>query len=55
MGRSLILEIEAELDDDVLLGHAGRLGERVEGAIYEAVPAARRVYWRPVARSALAG
>ena len=55
MGRSLILEIEVELDDDVLLGHADRLGERVEGAIYEAVPAARRVYWRPVARSTVAG
>jgi len=55
MGRSLILEIDAELDDNVLLGHADRLGERVEAAIYEAVPAARRVYWRPVARSTVAG
>jgi cation diffusion facilitator family transporter len=55
MGRSLILEIEAELDDNVLLGHADRLGERVETAIYEAVPAARRVFWRPVSRSTVAG
>ncbi len=54
MGRSLILEVEAELDDEVLLGHADRLGERVEAAIYEAVPAARRVCWRPVSRSTVA-
>jgi divalent metal cation (Fe/Co/Zn/Cd) transporter len=55
MGRSLIVEIEAELNDDVLLGRADRLGERVEAALYEAVPAARRVYWRPVSRSTIDG
>jgi cation diffusion facilitator family transporter len=54
MGRSLILEVEVELNDDVLLGHADRLGDRVAAAIYQAVPAARRVYWRPVARSTVA-
>jgi len=55
MGRSLILEIEAELDDDVLLGHADRLGERVEAAVYDAVPAARQVHWCPISRSTGAG
>lgn len=54
MGRSLLVEIEAELDGDVLLGHANRLGARVEAAIYEAVPATRRVHWRPVSRATVA-
>jgi len=50
MGRSLLLEIDAVLDDDVLLGHADRLDSRVEAAVFEAVPAARRVQWRPTSR-----
>jgi cation diffusion facilitator family transporter len=55
MGRSLVLEIEAELDDDVTLQHADRLGARVETAVYEAVPAARRIQWCPRPRSRGAG
>jgi cation diffusion facilitator family transporter len=55
MGRSLLVEIEAELDDDIVLGHADRLGARVEAAIYEAVPAVRRVHWCPLSRSTSAG
>jgi cation diffusion facilitator family transporter len=52
MGRSLMLDIEAGLDEDVLLGHADRLGSRVEAAVNEAVPAVRLVRWCPVSRSA---
>jgi cation diffusion facilitator family transporter len=55
MGRSLLLEIQAVLDDDVLLGHADRLGSRVEAAVFKAVPAARRLQWCPISRSTDAG
>jgi cation diffusion facilitator family transporter len=51
MGRSLMLEIEAALDDDVSLDEADRVGARVETAVFTAVPAARRISWCPWPRS----
>jgi len=46
-GRSLILEIEAELDPETSLARAGELGRQVERRVREAVPEARRVRWIP--------
>jgi cation diffusion facilitator family transporter len=47
MGRSLVLDIEARLDPDLSLQTAERIGSRVRSAVFDAVPAARRVNWIP--------
>jgi cation diffusion facilitator family transporter len=47
MGRSLVLEVEAELAPDLSLGEAERIGSGVEAAVHAAVPAARRVRFVP--------
>lgn len=48
MGRSLMIEVEGALDPVVQLSDACETGNRVELAVLAAVPAARRVLWRPV-------
>jgi cation diffusion facilitator family transporter len=52
MGRSLVLEVEGRLDGATPLDTAGSIGQQVEAAVRDAVPAARRVQWiaRPVSR-----
>jgi cation diffusion facilitator family transporter len=45
MGRSLILEGEAELDPETTLEHAHDLGHEAEARVLEVVPAARRIHW----------
>jgi cation diffusion facilitator family transporter len=45
MGRSLVLEVEAELDPETTLEHAHDLGHEAEARVLEVVPAARRVHW----------
>jgi cation diffusion facilitator family transporter len=52
MGRSLVLDIEATLGAAVSLGEADEIGARVQTAVYQAVPSARIVNWRPVANRA---
>lgn len=47
MGRSLLLEIEAELRTDVTLARADKIGAVVETAVLDAVPAARQIQWAP--------
>jgi cation diffusion facilitator family transporter len=47
MGRSLVLDIEARLSPDVSLHTADAIGARVTSAVFESVPAARRVNWIP--------
>jgi cation diffusion facilitator family transporter len=47
MGRSLVLEVEAELAPDLSLGEAERIGSGIEAAVHGAVPAARRVRFVP--------
>jgi cation diffusion facilitator family transporter len=47
MGRSLILEIEGALAGDTTIAQAGKVGEEVETAVYEAVGEARQVRWIP--------
>jgi cation diffusion facilitator family transporter len=49
MGRSLILEIEGELDPASTLADATVLGHRIEKAVHDAVPEARQVHWTPQA------
>ena len=46
MGRSLLLEVEVPVPADVPVGAAQAIGRQVEAAIFEAVPAARRVTCR---------
>jgi cation diffusion facilitator family transporter len=50
MGRSLILEVEAELDPRTTLDRAHEIGHQVEALVLEAVPEARRVRWIPDTR-----
>jgi cation diffusion facilitator family transporter len=52
MGRSLVLDVEATLGAAVTLGHAAKIGARVQTAVYKAVPSARIVQWRPVPATA---
>jgi cation diffusion facilitator family transporter len=52
MGRSLLLEIEGHLEDDLSLSAAQLLGHRVEQVIRQAVPAVRNVRWFAQAASA---
>ncbi len=46
MGRSLLLEVDVPVQADMPVGSAATIGRQVEAAIFEAVPAARRVTWR---------
>jgi cation diffusion facilitator family transporter len=52
MGRSLVLEVEGRLDAATSLDKSESIGQQVEAAVRDAVPAARRVQWiaRPVSR-----
>jgi cation diffusion facilitator family transporter len=52
MGRCLVLEVEGELSPGTELASAGAIGRRVEEAVHEAVPQARRVAWIPRATPA---
>jgi cation diffusion facilitator family transporter len=45
MGRSLILEVSAELDPETTLERAHELGHEAEARVLAVVPAARRVHW----------
>jgi cation diffusion facilitator family transporter len=45
MGRSLMLEVEGFFGGEVSVDVADAIGRRVEGAVFEAVPAARRITW----------
>jgi cation diffusion facilitator family transporter len=47
MGRSLILEVEAELDPATSLDRADSVGRQVEAAVLRAVDSARQVRWIP--------
>ena len=47
MGRSLLLELDVSIGDNTTLAEAEATGHRVENAVYEAVPAARRVTCHP--------
>ena len=49
MGRSLMLDIEGEMDAKTILVHATEIGRRVEDAVRAAVPEVRQVRWIPVA------
>lgn len=51
MGRSLLVDVEAQLDAEVDLAAADSIGRRVQVAINAAVPAARRVRFLPLAAS----
>lgn len=51
MGRSLVLDVEAKLSASTPLNDADAIGARVQAAVYNAVPSARAVQWRPVAHS----
>jgi divalent metal cation (Fe/Co/Zn/Cd) transporter len=53
MGRSLILEVEAELDPEITLLEADDVGRQVEAPVLDAVPEARQIRWiaRPGGRS----
>jgi cation diffusion facilitator family transporter len=52
MGRSLVLEVEGRLEAATSLDKAESIGQQVEAAVRDAVPAARRVQWiaRPISR-----
>lgn len=54
MGRSLLLEIEAELQPDVTLARAEEIGAGVEAAVLRAVPAARKIQWVPRGQGGIA-
>lgn len=47
MGRSLVLEVDLRIAADVRVGEVERIEERVETAIFDAVPAVRRLVCRP--------
>lgn len=51
MGRSLLVDVEAQLGPEVDLATADSIGSRVQAAISAAVPAARRVRFLPRAAS----
>lgn len=52
MGRTLILEVEAELNGNISLEEAHAVGQQVEQAVRGAVAEARKVNWLPRHRSA---
>lgn len=52
MGRSLLLDVELPLREDVRLGDAAIIARQVEVAIFAAVPTARQVTCRPRSVSA---
>ena len=45
MGRSLVVEVVGRLRPDTSLDRAEAIGQQVEAAVHDAVPAARRVQW----------
>jgi cation diffusion facilitator family transporter len=47
MGRSLTLEVEGQLADNMTLDHAARTGDQVRAAVRAAVDEARHVRWIP--------
>lgn len=47
MGRSLVQDIEGRLSPDDSLKAAEEIGSRVTSAVFDAVPAARRLNWIP--------
>jgi cation diffusion facilitator family transporter len=47
MGRSLLIEVEVPVAADARVRDVERLGQEIEAAIFDAVPAVRRVTWRP--------
>jgi cation diffusion facilitator family transporter len=47
MGRSLLLEVEGELEPDISLERADAVGRRVEAAVLRSVGPARQVRWIP--------
>jgi cation diffusion facilitator family transporter len=49
MGRSLMLDIEGEMDAKTMLMNATEIGRQVENAVHAAVPEARQVRWTPFA------
>jgi cation diffusion facilitator family transporter len=49
MGRSLILDIEGEMDAATTLADATDLGLQIEDAVHDAVSEARQVRWTPTA------
>jgi hypothetical protein len=55
MGRSLMLDIDGEMDAETMLLHATEIGRDIEDAVRAAVPEARRVRWIPAAPSRRSG
>jgi cation diffusion facilitator family transporter len=49
MGRSLMLDIDGEMDTKTMLVNATEVGRQVENAVHAAVPEARQVRWTPFA------
>jgi cation diffusion facilitator family transporter len=47
MGRSLIIEIEGMLEDDVSLREAEAIGHQVKHAVLDTVDHARQIHWTP--------
>ena len=47
MGRSLIVEIEGTLEEDISLREAESIGHQVKHAVLNAVDNARQVHWTP--------
>jgi divalent metal cation (Fe/Co/Zn/Cd) transporter len=47
MGRSLMLDVEIPADADARVSEIEAVGREVQSAIYDAVPAARQVTFRP--------
>lgn len=47
MRRTLVLEVEARLGPEVSLHTVEGIGGRVTSAVFEAVPAVRRLVWIP--------
>jgi hypothetical protein len=51
MGRSLVVEIEGTLKDDLSLRDAEVIGHEVKHAVLNTVDNARRVHWTPHCQS----
>jgi hypothetical protein len=49
MGRSLRLEVDLPVSADARVGDLDAVGQQVETAIFDALPAARQVTCRPFA------
>jgi cation diffusion facilitator family transporter len=49
MGRSLLLDIEGEMQSSTPLSRATEIGRQIEDAVHLAVPEARQVHWTPIA------